>query len=217
MAVSKRKEKENKLLRERVLDVAEEIIATDGVRHMTMRRIASKIDYAPTVLYRLFADKNDLMDHLIVRGYGGVRARYDEVMDRIDLEPLQKLEALLNAYYMYGLDHPNHYQMWFVTSNISVEKGRLKMHHGRLDFKVFQPWLDCIEACRAAGHFAGRDKFQVFQVLWPRLHGVISLRLQHPEFRWPPAEKHLEEVLDLGRLARGSESDPTWSRWPPSK
>ena len=203
MAVSKRKEKEDEVLRERVLDVAEEIIATDGTRHVTMRRIASRIDYAPTILYRLFANKNDLMDHLIVRGYGGVRTRYDEVMSRVDLEPLRKLEALLIAYCGYGLDHPHHYQMWFATSKISIDRGRLKMQHGRLEFKVFQPWLDCIEACRAAGHFAGRDKFQVLQILWSRLHGVISLRLQHPDFGWPPAEKHLEAALDLTGLARG--------------
>lgn len=203
MAISNRRQKETELLKERVLDVAEEIIVTEGVRHITMRRIASKIDYAPTVLYRLFANKNDLMDHLIVRGYGGVRDSYEEVMNRIDLEPLQKLAAILETYCAYGLEHPNHYNMWFATSRISVEKGRLKMRHGRLEFKVFQPWMDCIEACRAAGHFAGRDRFQVFQLLWSRLHGVISLRLQHPDFPWPPAEKHLDEAMDLSGLARG--------------
>jgi hypothetical protein len=34
------------------------------------------------------------------------------------------------------------------------------------------------------------------------MHGVISLRLQHPDFGWPPAERHLAEVLDLAGLAR---------------
>lgn len=203
MSTSERKQRETDLLRERVLDVAEEIIATKGAQHVTMRRIASDVDYAPTVLYRLFSNKDDLMDHLIVRGYGGVRSRYDEVMSRTDLGPLEKLEAILSAYCAFALDHPNHYQMWFATGEISMEKGRIKMRHGRLEFEVFQTWLNCIQACRAAGHFSGRDQLQVFQVLWSRMHGVISLRLQHPEFQWMSAEKHLDDSLDLTKLARG--------------
>lgn len=202
MSFLERKKRETELLRERVLETAEEIIATEGVRHVTMRRIASSIDYAPTVLYRLFANKDDLMDHLIGRGYGGVRRRYEKVLNRGDSEPLKTLAAILSEYCAYALDHPNHYQMWFATGEISWGKDRLKMQHGRLEFEVFQQWLDCIEACRKCGLFPGRDQFQVFQILWSRMHGVISLRLQHPDFRWLTAKKHLEEVLDLGGLAR---------------
>jgi AcrR family transcriptional regulator len=201
MRVSDRRTRETEELRERVLEAAEKIIATEGARHVTMRRIASSIHYAPTVLYRLFTNKDDLMDHLIVRGYEGVRSRYDEVMNRTDLDPLQKLEGVLSTYCGYALDHPNHYQMWFTSGRISLEKRRLKMRHGRLEFKVFQPWLDCIEACRVVGLFPDRDQYQVFHVLWSRMHGVISLRLQHPGFGWPPAGKHLSEVLDLAGLA----------------
>lgn len=201
MSISDRRRRETEELRQRVLDVAEEIIATEGASHVTMRRIASRIEYAPTVLYRLFANKNDLMDHLIVRGYEGVQRRYELGMNRTDLEPLQKLAAVLSAYCSYALDHPNHYHMWFASGRISLEKWQLKMRHGRLEFTVFQAWFDCIEACRAAGLFPGRDRYRVFQVLWSRMHGVISLRLQHPDFRWPPAEEHLAEALDITGLA----------------
>jgi AcrR family transcriptional regulator len=200
MSISDRKQRETELLRERVLETAEGIIAAEGVGNVTMRRIASSIDYAPTVLYRLFANKDDLMDHLIARGYGGVRDRYEEVMSH-DLAPLERLEAVLTEYCSYALEHPNHYQMWFATGAISREDGSLKMQHGRLEFDVFQAWLDCIDACVETGLFPGRDSFRVFQILWSRMHGVISLRLQHENFPWPPAEKHLEDVLDLAGLA----------------
>ena len=68
MSTSERRKKETGVLRERVLETAEQIFVTEGAQHVTMRRIASAIEYAPTVLYRLFANKDDLMDHLIVRG-----------------------------------------------------------------------------------------------------------------------------------------------------
>jgi AcrR family transcriptional regulator len=153
-------------------------------------------------LYRLFANKDDLMDHLIARGYDGVRGRYDAIEKRKDLEPLKILTEILNAYCDYALNHPNHYQMWFETGVFSLEAGQLKMRHGSLEFVVFRPWLESIEACREIGLFPGRDRFEVFQILWARVHGLISLRLHHPDFPWLPAEEHLAEVLDLDGLAR---------------
>ncbi len=203
MGVSDRKKRETELLRQRVLDVAEEIIATEGVSNVTMRRIASSVEYAPTVLYRLFADKNDLMDHLIARGYVGVRKRYEKLLSRNDSDPLQAFATLIKVYVDYALTHPNHYRMWFATSEISRENGQLKMRHGRLEFVVFRPWLGCIEACREAGMFPGRSAMETFQLVWTRVHGLISLRLQHPAFPWMPVDKHLDEALDLTRLAKG--------------
>lgn len=201
MAAADRLRRKTERLRERVLETAEQIIATEGVRHATMRRIASAIDYAPTVLYRLFASKDDLMDHLIVRGYDGVRRRYDEVLGRDDLDPLETLAAVLWEYSKYALEHPHHYQMWFATGEIRRDGGRMAMRHGRLEFNVFQVWFECIESCRERGLFPGRDSHEVFEVLWPRVHGVIALRLQHPALPWPPAERHLAGALDLAGLA----------------
>lgn len=201
MGASDRKKRETELLRQRVLDVAEEIIAKEGVRNVTMRRIASSVEYAPTVLYRLFANKNDLMDNLIARGYVGVRKRYEEVLSQNDSDPLRAFAGLIKVYVNYALSHPNHYRMWFSTSEISQEHGQLKMRHGRLEYVVFQTWLDSIEACREAGLFPGRSQMDAFQLVWTRIHGLISLRLQHPGFPWLPVDEHLGEVLDLTRMA----------------
>lgn len=200
MGLRARKQKETEALKRRVLDAAEDIVAREGVRHVTMRRIAASVDYAPTVLYRLFANKDDLMDHLIARGYTGVREKYEQVLARQDLAPLEALGEILRVYAAYALEHPNHYRMWFQTSDIRLEDNELKMRHGRLEYVVFQAWLDRIDACRAAGHFTGRTSLEVFQVLWARLHGLISLRLQHPDFPWLPQAQHLDKVLGLATL-----------------
>ncbi|MCP4897686.1 MAG: TetR/AcrR family transcriptional regulator [bacterium] len=197
MGVSDRKKRETEILRQRVLDVAEEIIAKEGVGNVTMRRIASSVEYAPTVLYRLFANKDDLMDHLIARGYVGVRQRYEETLSESSSDPLSALAGILRVYADYALAYPNHYRMWFATSDIRQKHDDLKMRHGRLEFVVFQTWFDCIEACREAGLFQGRSQMETFQTIWARMHGFISLRIQHPGFPWLPVDKHLDEVLDL--------------------
>ena len=202
MGLSERKRNELENLKQQVLDIAEEIFVTEGAQHVTMRRIAASVGYAQTVLYRLFENKNDLMDHLIARGYEGVRARYDDVLKRENLNPLETLTGVLDEYVEYALEHPNHYQMWFETGNLRSEKKRLVLSHGRLEFVVFQTWIDCIESCSKAGLFKGQDSLEVFQILWARVHGLISLRIQYSTFPWMPVKAHLSEVLDLPRLSR---------------
>ena len=187
-----RKQKETKALREKVLDKAEKIFVQDGISQVTMRRIAASIDYAPTVLYRLFANKADLIDHLIARGYSGVRVGYDEVLEQQGLDSKQRLEAILTSYVNYALSHPNHYQMWFETSSVVLKEQQLQMTHGRLNFVVYQTWLDRINECKADGLFKDWDSLDLFQVLWSRVHGLISLRLQHSDMSWMPVEQHVK-------------------------
>ncbi len=197
MGTSERKKRETEDLRQLILDVAESIFVTEGVAKVTMRRIAAEVDYAPTVLYRLFTNKNDLMDHLIERGYRGVRDLYDQVQGQKNLEPMEALEKIFEVYAQYALEHPNHYQMWFETGELRLENGELKMKHRRLEFVVFQTWLDHIKACKEMGHFSNRNSLEVFQILWARMHGLISLRIQHQGFPWMSVGLSLKGVLDL--------------------
>ncbi len=169
----------------------------EGIRRITMRRIAECVEYSPTLLYRLFANKDDLMDHLIARGYEEVRALYASVLERTDLSPAETLRQILTEYIDYALAHPNHYRMYFDTSTISRIGDHLELKHGRVTYVVFQVWLDAIEACQECGEYRNRDPYDVFQTVWSRVHGLISLRLQHTDFQWMPLERHLEEALDL--------------------
>jgi len=197
---STRQQQETEALRQRVLNEAEDIFVREGVNRVTMRRIAARIDYAPTVLYRLFTDKNDLMDHLIARGYEGVRDLYAEVLDQAGQDPLETLRQILEVYVTYALEHPNHYCMWFETGRLRRDGQDLKLSHGRLDFVVFQPWLEFISHSIEAGHLPERDPVEVFQILWARVHGLIALRIQHPGFPWMPVSRHLAEVLGFGQV-----------------
>jgi AcrR family transcriptional regulator len=202
MGVSARKKRETEALREQVLDTAEDIFVREGVDQVTMRRIAASVDYAPTLLYRLFANKADLLDHLIARGYKGVRDQYAVIMQQQGLSSQARLKSIVATYVDYALTHPNHYRMWFDTCSIRCEEGQLLMNHGRLEYVVFQVWLDGIESCQAEGMFAGWDSLDVFQLIWSRVHGLISLRLQCPDLPWVPVADHLEEVLTLSLSAR---------------
>ena len=127
-----------------------------------------------------------------------MRARYAAVMDREDLTPRDQLSRILASYVAYALEHPNHYHMWFVTSDSRLEEGVPRMHHGHQSFTVFRPWLVSIDGCLRMGMWPGRERLEVFQTLWARVHGMIALRLQHQDFPWLPVAQQLATVMDLG-------------------
>src|SRR4051812_49753279 len=50
------------LSRERILEVALELAAADGVEALSMRRLAQELDVWPMSVYRYFQDKDALLD-----------------------------------------------------------------------------------------------------------------------------------------------------------
>jgi hypothetical protein len=62
----------------------------------------------------------------------------------------------LRHYVDYALKHPNHYRMWFETGQLRWKGSEMELSHGRLQFVVFQPWLDALAKCSEAGYLPKR-------------------------------------------------------------
>ncbi len=201
MGIPERKERQRRYLKRRILDAADRLFAEDGYQNVSMRKIAKEIEYSTTVIYSLFRDKSEIIDHLIAEGYRGVYRRYEEILaDRPD-SPLETLNSIIREYVAFALENPNHYKLWFATSEIRVVDGQLRMRHGGTSYRVYHTWLDRIDECKAEGLLPDRDTLTLFQLIWGSVHGMISLRIHHPDFPWLPLEQHVKELLAL--LNRG--------------
>ncbi len=201
MGITERKERQRDELREQVLEAAEELFIRDGYQNVSMRKIAEKIEYSPTTIYRLFRNKADIVDHLIAQGYRGVYQRYEEILSRRPESPLDTLNLIITEYVKFGLDNPNHYELWFATSEIQVIDNQLHMRHGDTSYRVYHIWLDLIDECKAVGSLPDRDALALFQLIWGSVHGMISLRIHHPRFPWLTLEEHVVQLVSL--LNRG--------------
>jgi len=201
MGIPDRKERNRRDRKRRILDAAERLFAKDGYQNVSMRKIADEIEYSTTVIYSLFRDKSEIIDQLIADGYHGVYERYEQILaDRPD-SPLETLSRIITEYVDFALAHPNHYDVWFATSEIRVIDGQLRMRHGGRSYHVYHVWLDRIDECKERGLLPDRDTLSLFQVIWGSVHGLISLRIHHPHFPWLPVEQHVGELLSV--LNRG--------------
>jgi AcrR family transcriptional regulator len=85
-----RREKEIEAMRELIIATAKEIIAKEGLDNLSIRKIARKIEYSPSVIYNYFKDKEELVNTIMRSGY----MKIINAVSASDLENLSPREKL---------------------------------------------------------------------------------------------------------------------------
>ncbi|MDP4142937.1 MAG: TetR/AcrR family transcriptional regulator [Bacillota bacterium] len=76
MGIKERKEREREEMRKLILNAANEIITTEGFDNLSVRKIANKIEYSPSIIYHYFQDKEDIVNSLM-------KNSYDKILDTL--------------------------------------------------------------------------------------------------------------------------------------
>src|SRR5262249_28577647 len=108
-----RREQEKESLRRMILDVAGELFLEQGYEGFSMRRVAERIGYSATTIYRYYEDKDDLLFAVINEGFSEFARQLRGAAEGAR-DPLKRLEALGRAYIRFGLENPVYYQMMFM-------------------------------------------------------------------------------------------------------
>lgn len=92
-----RREKEIEAMKELIISTAKEIIAEEGFDKLSIRKIARKIEYSPSIIYHYFKDKDEILNNVMRSGYvkivNAVSQTYTE-----NLAPIEKLKKMMINY-----------------------------------------------------------------------------------------------------------------------
>src|SRR3954467_1704141 len=113
MASIDRRERERLETRGRIMDAARDLFAREGYDAVSMRRIAEAIEYSPTAIYVHFRDKQDLMVQLCQSDFVALAIGVAELQKIAD--PVDRIRRMGHAYIRFGVEHPNHYRLMFMT------------------------------------------------------------------------------------------------------
>ena len=91
-----RREQQKQNLRRIILDSAGEIFLEQGYEGFSMRRVAERIGYSATTIYRYYEDKDDLLFAVINEGFLEFAQQLTEAAEGVS-NPLKRLEALWHA------------------------------------------------------------------------------------------------------------------------
>ena len=111
-----RKVREKAKLKQAILEIARSIAITEGFEAVTIRRIASAIEYGPPAIYALFENKEAIFNDLINSQFW----RLLEIMKNaynLEIEPEARLLRLARSYWEFAENCP---QMFNAMHNMST-------------------------------------------------------------------------------------------------
>ncbi|MDP3386291.1 MAG: TetR/AcrR family transcriptional regulator [Eubacteriales bacterium] len=72
MPLKKRRDREIENMKHIIIEAAENIIATDGIDGLSIRKIARQIEYSPATIYHYFDDKEEILNVVMQKGYAKI-------------------------------------------------------------------------------------------------------------------------------------------------
>src|ERR1700747_1730503 len=110
----RKKKGEGQQRRTEILDAAKQLFVQHGYNATTIRRIAGQVGISSTGLYVFFPDKNAILAEICDATFEGLIEELDEVRRKY-LDPLHALQECLEGYIRFGLNHPNEYELVFLS------------------------------------------------------------------------------------------------------
>lgn len=113
MGTRERKERQREELRRLILETAAEIVSQEGMAHLSIRRLAERIEYSPRTIYLYFTDKEDLLRQMVEGAFGETLARLEGLTGPAPENPIAAgalMEGMLRRHIVNGLSSPRLYR-----------------------------------------------------------------------------------------------------------
>lgn len=190
-----------------LLDAASELLTTEGIAALTVRRMATAAGCSTMGVYSRFGGKDGVLEELYKEGVRRLFAAIDEVGETDD--PLGDLHRCCVAYRRYALENAAHYLVVFGGAAPGFEPSldaqtEALASFGRLVRRVER-------AQQAGGLVAGVPADDLAEAIWGAIHGHVMLdivgmsaTLHDPEERYRRATDAL-----LRGFAPGVAPEPT--------
>lgn len=185
MGSRERREREREEMRQRILDAARDLFASEGFEAVSMRRIADRIEYSATAIYHHFPDKETLFRELVREDFLSLAAALNQ-LHGVD-DPLERIRLMGLHYVRFAVEHPNHYRFMFLTPApdivLDAESEQIKGDPGRDAYAFLR--ATCAEAIeRGLVQPSFGDPDVLAQTCWAAVHGVAALHIEKCKDPW---------------------------------
>ncbi|PKL13621.1 MAG: TetR/AcrR family transcriptional regulator [Spirochaetae bacterium HGW-Spirochaetae-8] len=144
MSTTSRRERDAQKMKDDILAAAREISEQEGFERISIRKIAQKIEYTPSIIYHYFSNKEEIISHLLQDGYLKLTTALASSKESSD-DPVEKLRAMTRRYIETALKIPEEFVIVQLESSPYVIKHTSFLFKGasekRLAIHMIQ---DCI-------------------------------------------------------------------------
>ena len=171
MSTKNRRERDKEAMRRRILDAAKQLFAKEGFDNVSLRRIASRIEYSPAAIYRYFKNKREILSVLREEGFARYVARQQKGIETIP-DPMQRLREGGRQYIRFALSEPEYYHLMFSTSCDQVDMDGEWAASSMISFNNYR---STVRECVGLGYFGDADLDTLVFALWSCVHGLAHL------------------------------------------
>ncbi len=159
--------------RAEILDAAQDLFKDQGLKAVSLRRIAARAGCSPATPYRYFPSKAHVLLGLRIRAYEAIRLALEAAATTIP-DPLDRLRAIAAAYIRFAIEDPATYDLLFHVGFGPEE-----------DPDLSEAKAQALDVCRRAlSDAVANDKLQLdtdvltaAHLFWAAAHGIVSLHL----------------------------------------
>ncbi len=198
-----RRQKEQALRRQAILDSAREAFFEKGFMAATMESIAHRCDLAKGTIYLYFRSKEELYVSIMAEGLDLLKSDLNRIGD-LPLPSDRLLGESLQIYYAFYESHRKYFRIMFLSSQPDVRE--------RVPDDLLQKCMDSARQCMQVlssviekgvqeGVFRPVSPWAFANILWSTVNGIIMHYEQGPLYRREilklPLREMLHEALDL--------------------
>jgi AcrR family transcriptional regulator len=198
MGIQERKERERERRRQQIIVATKKVFSEKGFNKATMDDIAGEAELSPGTLYLYFKNKEELYASLSLRILQYLQMRVEQVENDPDLDPEQKLDALVAAMYdVYDFDPLVIINMFHLQSSETLKNLSPKLIDDikALSRKSIGGFARVFEEGVKRGVFVDRHPVALSDSFWALFSGVVlwtnSKRVINKD------KDFLRETLDL--------------------
>jgi AcrR family transcriptional regulator len=163
-------------VRRQVLDAAIDIIAREGVEHVSMREVARRAGVSHQAPYHYFGDRAGIFAAISEEGFTVLASAFQQVQRDGTIDPKSPAKAGLATYLRFARDHVGHFRVMFRTDISGLSS---HPEANECADKAFAELLTMV--ARTIGHSTDpKDALTFAIMLWSQAHGLATLFLDGP-------------------------------------
>ncbi len=197
MGVTERRQREKEAVRSQILTAATELFVSEGYENVSMRKIADRIEYAPSTIYLYFRDKEELFSTIALEVFEDLTDQLC-ALEELDLPPLESLARGLRIYIEFGTKHPHHYRLTFGPMPAPQRLGQVQPCD-TAGLACFATLVRSLRRCVDSGDVVTSNLETLAQSLWMMLHGITDLLIVSttvPNFPWAEPDDVIDSSID---------------------
>ncbi|MFG1609919.1 TetR/AcrR family transcriptional regulator [Actinoplanes sp. NPDC049265] len=166
MPISRRQGRERASSRERIIEAALHVLETEGAAALTIRRIATDVEYTAPVVYQHFANKEALVLELVAYGHRLMLDEFRTAAEEPDID--RRLLRIAAEYVRFAGEHPHLFE---IMNGAGVDAHRRR--------QAAEPAVDVLKDLLTtwAGARGVRltDLEEASEIVWGTVYGIASL------------------------------------------